>query len=165
MRSIAIGFLLVIMLSVLLEPMAELVNVMREKIVLGTAITNACRAAKDRSLQYERLRGLDAEVNPALFKDYFAEAFEDVMNLRLVSSSGQTMIFTSEDGKYHDFSVELEFIESMDPYTEQTITEVSVKAEAAYKFKTKYLKLAEAASQDVGFLLRVERKLLLSVKN
>ncbi|HEX9058743.1 MAG TPA: hypothetical protein VF941_01035 [Clostridia bacterium] len=164
MKNIAIGLLMVVLLSVLVEPMVEIANVMREKIVLGTALSNACRAAKDRSLIYEKQRDRNAEIDQDMFKDYFAEAFESAMNVTRKPTTGSDLTFTSNDGKYNTFTVTLDIVSSTDPVTEQTVTQVNAKAESKYKFKTKYLKLAEG-SESVGYDLTSERMLLLRVRN
>ena len=164
MKNIAIGLLMVVLLSVLVEPLVEMGNVLREKILIGSALSNACRAAKNRSLIYEKMRDLDAEIDKEVFKDYFSEAFESAMNATRSSTSGDTIVFTSNDGKYNTFKVDLDITTTKDVYTEQSITEVRVKAESFYKFKTKYLKLAEEAG-GAGYEITSERMLLLKVEN
>lgn len=153
---------MVLLLSVLVEPLVEIANVMREKIILGTALTNACRAAKDRSLEYEKWRQLDAEINQDTFKDYFSDAFEDAMNVTRNPTSGSIMTFQSNDGKYNTISVKLDF--TIKTEEGRSISEVNARAESLYKFKTKYLKLAESAGVD-GYHLTGERMLLISIRN
>ena len=164
MKDIAIGLLMVLFLSVLVEPLVELANVMREKIILGSVLSNACTAAKDRSLEYKGQRDLDANVDFVLFKDYFSEAFEDALNVTRTSSVGDAMTFTSNDGKYNTFTVTLEITSKIDISTGKTVTEGRVRAESPYKFKTKYLKLAEGVS-SVDYNLASERMFLLMVRN
>lgn len=165
MRNIAIGICLVIFLSFLVEPMVEIVNVTVEKIKLDAALSNAARAAKDRALLFERQRSLDAEIDPDRFIKYFSEAFEHGMNVKRLSASQDMLVFTSEDGKYNDIIVTLQFLEKTDIYTEQMVSEVIVRAETEYKFKTKYLKYANDTGGNVGYQLKGERNLVLSVKN
>lgn len=165
MRNIAIGLLLVILVSIVVEPLVELANVVKEEIMLSTAISNACRAAKDRSLEYELLRGLDAEVDEDKFKEYFADAFENALNVTEKTHAGNTLTFTSDDGKFNTFTVTLDFDDSTNWQTEQLETSVEIKAAAKYKFKTKYLKLAEDAIRGDDYQLMSERKFLLSVRN
>lgn len=165
MKNIAIGILLVIFLSIIVEPLVEMAIVFKENVVLSTAINNACRVAKDRSLAYDSLRGLDAEVDEAKFKEYFSDAFESAMDLSLLTSDGDTLKFKSNDSNYNDFQVILNFSTVTNYETEQLVTKVEIKAESTYKFKTRYLKLAEAAGEDVDYKLISERSYLLSVKN
>lgn len=164
MKNIAIGLLMVVFLSILVEPLVELANVMREKIVLGSALSNSCRVAKDRSLEYEKQRDMDAEVDLDLFKDYFSIAFEDAMNVSSTPSAGNMLLFTPNDDKHNTFAVTLDVICEPNIFTGKNITEVHVRAETPYKFKTKYLKLAESAS-GIGYNLTSERMLLLMVSN
>lgn len=165
MKNIAIGILLIILVSIVVEPLVEMGIVFREKVVLSTAISNACRAAKDRSLEYELLRGLDAKINEERFKEYFSDAFESALNVSEQTDDGNTLTFTSNDGRYNDFTVSLDFSNMENTQTSQRISEVNVKAQATYKFKTRYLKLAEEADKDVDYQLISERKYILSVKN
>jgi hypothetical protein len=165
MRNLAIGILAIILVSIAVEPLVEMGVVFREKVVLSTAISNACRAAKDRSLEYELLRGLDAKINEERFKEYFSDAFESALNVSEQSRDDNTLTFTSNDGRYNDFTVSLDFSDEENMETGQQVSEVDVKAQATYKFKTRYLKLAEEAERDVGYQLISERNYILSVKN
>lgn len=165
MKNIAIGIMLVIFLSIIIEPLVEMAIVFKENVVLSTAVNNACRVAKDRSLEYDAIRGLDAEMDEEKFKQYFSDAFESAMDLTLLTSEGDTLNFKSNNSIYNDFQVTLDFSIDTNYETEQLVTEVEIKAEAIYKFKTRYLKLAEAAGEDVDYKLISERTYLLSVKN
>ncbi|MEK5479440.1 hypothetical protein NYE70_21325 [Paenibacillus sp. FSL R5-0407] len=167
MRNIAIGILVVILVSVLLQPLGEFMSITKEKISIGTALTNAARAAKDRSLEYQFQRDLDATVNEKRFAQYFAGAFEDALNLTWTNKDENSYFleFKSNDDKYNDFSISLEFEEEEDWETEQKVTTVKMKAETEYKFKSKYLQLAEKAGEDVATKLTSERTLILSIKN
>ncbi|MCJ8011823.1 hypothetical protein MUG84_08715 [Paenibacillus sp. KQZ6P-2] len=165
MRNIALGLLMVILLSILVEPMVEIANVTREKIVLGAALSNALRASKDRSLRYDNMRSLDAIIDRERFKDYFAEAWSSAIKATLASRTGDTMVFAPDNGKANEYIVTLDFAERTDAVTGQVVAEVKVKAETVYKFKTKYLKWAERAGNDVDYRLVGERKLLLTIRN
>jgi hypothetical protein len=164
-KNIAVGVLLIILVSIVVEPLVEMGIVFREKVVLSTAISNACRAAKDRSLEYELLRGLDAVINEERFKEYFSDAFESALNVSEQTDDGNVLTFTSNDDRYNDFTVSLDFSNMENAQTSQRVSEVNVKAQATYKFKTRYLKLAEEADKEVDYQLISERKYILSVKN
>jgi len=164
-KNIAVGVLLIILVSIVVEPLVEMGIVFREKVVLSTAISNACRAAKDRSLEYELLRGLDAVINEERFKEYFSDAFESALNVSEQTDNGNVLTFTSNDDRYNDFTVNLDFSNIENTQTSQWVSEVNVKAQATYKFKTRYLKLAEEADKEVDYQLISERKYILSVKN
>lgn len=167
MRNAAIGLLVLLLGSIIVHSLVEFVNLGREKMIIGTALTNSARAAKDRSLKYEFMRDLDAIVDEKDFIDYFSEAFEDSLNLSRVDTNGYdtTLEFKSNDDKYNEIIVELDFSDEEDPLTEQKVTTVEMRAETEYKFKTKGMKLAKEAGEDVDYTLVEERTLILSIKN
>lgn len=167
MKNVAIGVLVVVLATVLLQPIGEFMNLTREKISIGTALTNAARSAKDRSLEYDFQINLDAQVNEERFYRFFGESFEDALDLTWTNKGMDSRLlkFTSDDGRYGEFTVELEVEEKVDDSTEQIISIVHMTAETNYKFKTKYLQLAEAASNDVPTKLISKRELILSIKN
>lgn len=167
MKNVAIGILVVFLAVVLLQPIAEIANLTKEKVLLGTALTNAARSARDRSLEYEFMRNLDAKVDREKFVGYFTESFEDAMNFTCTNKgqSEDTLRFVSNDGRYNEFIVELDFTEEDDLETEQLVSKVEMTATTEYKFKTKYLQLAEAAGEDTATELKSKRSLILDVKN
>ncbi|CAH1207680.1 hypothetical protein PAECIP111892_02964 [Paenibacillus auburnensis] len=156
--------LVVIMASIVIQPLVELANLFREKVTLGSAVSNALRAARDRSLEVELLRGLDARVDEERFRDYFADAFEDTLNVSVSDDSGDEVTFISNDGKFNDFTVRFAFVESTD-LNGRVVTQVNIDARSAYKFKTKALQLAEEAGSSGEVELISERTYLLSVRN
>lgn len=162
MRMIAYGLLTVILSSFLIVPMVELAIVYREKIVLDSAVRNASRVAKDRALEYEHMRNLDAVMDEERFKDYFAETFEDAMNMSRSSSAGNTLRFTSDDGKFLPFTITLDFFEEDDG---RQVSKVTIRAEADYKFKTALMRTAERLNPNVNYELSTERTYILSVRN
>lgn len=168
MKNIAIGILVVLVASILLEPLAEVVNVAREKVILNSALYNACRAAEDQSREYTLMRDLDSKVDEERFREYFAEAFESALNVELESSSsGDTLIFRPNNpDQYSDFEVNLNFDQKEDDQgTGRIITAVTVTAKSTYKFKTKYLKLVSDAGKDVEYELVSEQNYTMSVTN
>lgn len=165
MRNIAIGLMFVVLVAILIEPLVEFVNVLKERVVLGSSISNSLRVARDQSLEYISHRELEAKVDEERFVEFFSEAFEQAMDVSRIDSSGNTLTFTPNDDRYHTFTVSLSFYERRDDYTGQVITEVDVRAETKYKFKTKYLQLAEQASRSVDYHLIDERSFILSIKN
>ncbi|MEK3903598.1 MULTISPECIES: hypothetical protein [unclassified Paenibacillus] len=162
MRTFAVSILIAVMLSILIAPLTEVFNISREQIVLSTALNNALRSAKDRSLVYEKLRGLDAEVDEERFAEYFAEAFGAAMKAGLTRNEGGQLTFT---GEQQAIQVTLEFRHETEGWNERETTEVHVRAEVPYVFKTSYLRLAREAGQDVDFVMTGERMTVLSVKN
>ena len=150
-------------LTILVQPMVEVANVMRQKIVLGSALSNACLAAKDRSLDMRNDECEMRKLIQKIFKDYFSEAFEAAMNVTRIPSSGNTMVFKSNNGNYNTFCITLDIATKVDTSTGNSITEINVKAETPYKYKTKYLQMAADASSLAIYNLKSERMLLLKV--
>ncbi|MDQ2085698.1 hypothetical protein RBH29_04520 [Herbivorax sp. ANBcel31] len=164
MKNIAIGILIIILTSIIIEPMVETVNILRERVILTSALTNSFRAAKDRSIEEDSRRDLHASVDEELFIEYFCEAFEDAMNLSLSSIHGNEIIFVCENENYNDFNITVKIDEYEDDITGQIVSEVNLKAASIYNFKTKYLNLAEN-SLSSDYMLTGERTFLLFVRN
>lgn len=162
MKNFAIGILLVILLSIVIEPLVEMMEIGREKVILSTTLNNACRATV-LSLEYEKLRDLDAKIEEVEFLDKFSEVFQEAMNLRELNRNSNIVTFASNDGKYNNIIVEVDIEEDVDPFTDQEVSKVRLKAESVYKFKTKYLK--EVAGSVPDYSLRSERIYVFSVKN
>lgn len=164
MRSLAAGILLVIVVSIILQPLVELVNLTREKIVLGAALANAGRAAKHQSIASLHLRNRDAVVNEGQFRQWFADAFESALNLSLVKVNGNVLQFRSVDGHYKDIIVTLAFETGIDRRTGRTTTRVRMKAETDFPFRTRYLQLA-ANARGTQYTLTSENLLVIGVLN
>lgn len=162
MKNIAIGILMVVMLSVLVQPMVEIMEIGREKIIIGTALSNTCRASV-LSLKQDQMRDLDAKIDPVAFADTFSEVFANAMNVTCKDEHANPLVFTSNDGKYNDFTVSVNLTDEVNASTEQTVTKVKVRAETVYKFKTN--KLQEASDKVTPYTIVSERMQLLSVKN
>ncbi|GGG02805.1 hypothetical protein [Paenibacillus aceti] len=166
MRNVAIGLLILILGSVIVQPLIEIVNLGREKIILSSAIITSARSAKDRSLEYKFQRDLNAVVNEKLFAEYFADAFLKSMNLSLMSLDGVNEYrFKPQNDKYNDIIVTLDFAEPGDGISDQYVTVVKMKAETEYKFKTKAMQLVEKMGINKKNTLVEERTLVLSIKN
>ncbi|RIX50816.1 hypothetical protein D3P08_19155 [Paenibacillus nanensis] len=160
---VAYGILTILFASLILVPLVEMAVVYREKIVMDSAIRNASRVAKDRALEFEGIRNLDADMDEERFKDYFSEAFEDVMNLSESSSTGNAIKYESIDGKFNAFTVEFDFNEV--EREEGLVSEVTIRAEAAYKFKTQLMRTVEEMNPALDYQLETERRYVLTVKN
>jgi len=162
MKGFAKGILAIIVLSILIEPIFEVVNVIREKITINSALFNACRVARDMSLNYESHRDRDAVIDERMFQEQFSKAFSDAMGVTEIPTVGPNLKFSSNH-VWNEFSVDIE-IETRSDYTGQTYTIVNARAETLYKYKTKYLKIA-ADAINLDLKLVGERKLLVSIKN
>lgn len=162
MKGFAKGILAIILVSLLLQPLIEVINVMREKIIISSALWNACNASSKTSMIYENQRDRDVVIDEILYKQYFTDAFENAMDVDLVSTTDNTLIFSPNNNSFNDFIVYIYF----DTNTELglSITEVTAKAESLYKYKTKYLQTANDFS-NIEFSMVCERSILLKIRN
>ena len=174
MRGYIIAVLIVIVLSLIIVPFVEIVEIYREKIIISSAIINACAASKTTSIRDFNISNLDAIIDEDMLIEKFVESFEEAMNLRLKNNRGNIFTFESLDNKYNDIRVyieinqkELEINRGVDgDFEDSQITEIRVKAETKYKYKTKYLKLAERASSTLtNHDFTVEKVYLISIRN
>lgn len=163
MKGFAKAILVVIAVSLLLEPLLEVINVMREKIVISSALWNACNSASERSVVYENLRDRDIVIDENLYKQYFSEAFGDAIDATLIFTAGDTLRFSPNNDNYNDFEIDLDFKASTD-YRGLNVVEITAKARSIYKFKTKYLDTANSFS-SLEFSMLCERSILLKVNN
>jgi hypothetical protein len=141
--------------------MVESAIVMKDRLVMSNALTNACRSAKNMSLTDESLQDRNAEIDDDLFRDYFADAFGEAIGTNCVSSIGNILVFDENDN-YSRITVTLD-IKTETDWNGQTTSTVEVDASAPYKFKTPYMKIADQAA--AGFTMQCERTLLLRVVN
>ncbi|TCK90647.1 hypothetical protein EDC19_2416 [Natranaerovirga hydrolytica] len=164
MKSIAIGLLTVILAVIIIEPLVEVANVMREKITISSAISNALKAANNRSLEITSLRDRDVTLDESLYVEYFAEAFEDALNLSHLETKDNHLLFRSNDGQYNDFAVTINIQTQSELETDQLITKINIRAVSEYNFKTKRLKMLGGSIHN-SYELVTERISLLKLRN
>ncbi|WP_026478107.1 hypothetical protein [Alkaliphilus transvaalensis] len=166
MRNFAIVILFVVLVGVLTEPLMEIAHVITEKVTLSSALINSSRAAKDRSLDYYGVRDIDAVIEQGRFVAYFAEAFEDALNVRLTNNqNNRTLTFVPLDDRRNTIQVTLDFVVS-DNYFNQKQTRVEARLESFYKYKTAYLIRAhQFFGSDVDYLMVLQRMYIISVRN
>lgn len=159
MRSFAYVILLTIVSMIIIQPLAEVVELCRENLVIGSAMTNSFRVARDRSLKYEFQRDMDAEVEIDEFSEYFAETFSDILDLSSGSISYGRIEFSSYNDVFNDFVVDIDLDEYKDAGGD-TITTAEISVSTDYKFKNKFLKLITHTYE-----LTPQRKYILFIKN
>ena len=162
MKGIAKGVLAIIVIPIFLQPIVEVINVLREKIVISSAVWNACNAAAESSMAYEAFRDRDVKINIEDFKDYFAEAFENAMDAEYESSEENSLTFKPYNDNFNDIIVNLSFEDGEE--NELKTVKVTARAETLYKFKNKYLQLANRES-SLDFNMVCERNLILRIRN
>ncbi|MFP4697784.1 MAG: hypothetical protein ACLFMO_03665 [Eubacteriales bacterium] len=161
MKSVAKGLLMILILSIIIEPLVEVANIIKEQIVLGTAVSNACRAARNRSLNYEKHRDIQAIIDEDTFREYFSEAFEDAMKVTRTASEENSITFTSKDGRHIIVELDITYLKDT---TDKEFSKVEMTVTSQYKFKTKYLQLVEKMNGET-FELTSDRMLLIRIRN
>lgn len=165
MRGVAYMVLAIVFFANFMEPLVEVVECSREKIMISTALNNAFRAAKDRSLTDSSIRDLNAEVDKERFVEYFAETFADNLDLTVESKSENYINFTCHDDRFNGFRIDLNIhsdtIDSADARDKEA-TRVDIQLKTKYLFKTKLLKQIQ---ETTDYTIEMETTYLLWVKN
>ncbi|MCL2146651.1 MAG: hypothetical protein FWH52_02475 [Synergistaceae bacterium] len=147
MKGIAIAILIVLLLGVVIQPLIETSNVLKEKVTLGAAILSSCRAARGNALMDERMRDLNANIDEDIFKHYFAEAFSETLGVYLSSPSGLhgRMEFTSPSGRWDQITVDLTLQSPHEIYfSGHEVIQAEIYLSTPYVFRTPLLRDAAA---------------------
>ena len=146
-KSVAVIILVVFLLNGIIQPLIETSNVLKEKIALGAAILSSCRAARNNALMDDYMRDLNANIDEAAFKQYFAEAFCQTLELDLISpAGGGDMVFSSSSGRFEPITVSLTLNAPTDLYfTEREVITAQIALSTPYVFRTSLLKQAFSA--------------------
>ena len=174
--------LIAVLLTAAIQPLGELANILKEKVVLNAALMNSGRAAHNNALNIWHMMNLEARVNENDFIELFSEAFSRSLNLshNFIRSANvnNTVVFTSndEDERFNPITVEFSFehnirysdIDDIDfgdtVYHDRPVTVVTVRMETPYLFRTFLLRQANGVSND-DYLITETRKFLLQVIN
>jgi hypothetical protein len=146
MKGMAQCILALLLLMIFFEPILEGANVMREKVILQSALNTAFRVARDESMRDLAQRNLDAEILPDVFRQKFADAFQTVTHSTWRGGAG-TLVFAPESpALQNEISVALNFDQETDP-DGRLVTQVEARLTTKYKFKTGFLKRIEATTE------------------
>jgi len=165
MKSTAIGILVVFLSVAFLQPMIETANVFKEKVALGAAILNCCRAAcnyalvDDVYLDWDRgsRPNLDAVIDKEKFAEYFAEAFGNTFDIGSPVIIGDVLeIIFPKSERWDEIKIRLSFEDMVDVdltdfydlgydlgYNEATL---EITLTTPYVFRTKLLQQVMEAS-------------------
>lgn len=164
MKNFAIAIFLTLMLALLIEPMVDVANILREKILISSAVNNACRASKDRSLTYGDFRDLNAVIDHTVFVDQFADNFAESFDAVCTEKSSIFMKFRPTSTNFDDLTMDLTFTEAQDE--DKTITTIHVMTKTRYKFKTKFLKQADASGLSGGpCIIKCDNTYVMTIRN
>jgi hypothetical protein len=161
MKGFAYVILIVVIMTIILEPFMETIQVFVEKSKIDSAIRNSGRLAMSRSVKDTNRADLDSTVDLDAFRKRFNEGFAAALDLEVTSSSGNKSHFKSMNNRFNDFDVE--FIIDPDQNKKGFWT---VKAESKYKYKTRYLKYVEKQAPNLTvFLLGGEQRFSINIVN
>jgi hypothetical protein len=168
------GYILiaVISLSAIVAPLVEALFVYRERLMLSGALYNSCRVAAEVGRSYGSMVNVDAEQHDKNFIDAFADAFAATFNFYpsapVPNGTGYTIIFTSFNIAYNEFTVKLEFEkkERIDPFaSDREITTIKATATSPYRFKNRYLRYFSESIDTLKYDLSCSRFYTMEVVN
>lgn len=144
MRGFAYTILAIILAAFLIEPMIEVAVVLKEKVTLSAAITNATQVAKMESIKLEEMRELDAVIDTTIFMEVFSTSICEVLDAQEVLRSGDSLTLRGLNNPNKVYTITFNFTESVDPVTDKTFTTIKSHTQTKYLFKTAYLREADA---------------------
>jgi len=172
MKNMAIGIFVVILVMSFMQPLLEVSNLLKEKVTLGAAILNSCRAARNNAIASVDYYGsewnmgdMNAYIDEEEFRRFFAEAFAETLHLDdSVDATVNPMIFRANE-RWNEITVWvwLDYEDSGD-FENRGITRATVEVETPYLFQTSLLQRAAAAS-SVVYDIREETVFLVQIIN
>ena len=166
MKTTIIGIFVTVLTLMLLQPLLEIANVLKEKVTLGTAILNSCRAARNNAIASfddyfdgysgdHKIGDLNAYIDEDMFREFFTEAFAETLRLNKTYSSGGEIRFDSTDGRWGRITVFLSWdyddTNTFDyDFTGRMMNSVTIRIETPYVFRTGLLQTVVGAAGYAG---------------
>ncbi len=125
MRSIAKIILVVIVSTILLQPVVEFATVMKEKIVFSSNMNNALIVAKNDSINILSLRDLNAEIDTSILVDNYAKIISKTMGVEVQTIGSNTISFKNTD-KFKNLNFTITKSENTDVLTDLITTTLNV---------------------------------------
>lgn len=164
MKGMACAILAIIVFGAFSEPLLEVVEAGREKILINSAIHTAYRVARDDSIKDASIADLEAEIDEGIFVENYVNALEVALNARKKSIVGDKITLEPYDKqRFNDFVVELNIITGSED--DKAVTEVEVEVAMQYKFKTKHLKRMASSDGSISFDIKSEQNYKITVVN
>jgi len=161
--KIAIYVVLALLLfSAILTPLTEVFVLGKDKLLLSSTLYNSFRAAKEASYFYHEMRNIDAVADEETFLRCFADTFATSYDMDCADATANPLRFTSYNDAFNDFVVYVVFDEAM--AGDAVITTVTITAESEYKFRTRYMQLANYGSSN-PYLLARTRTFTMRIEN
>ena len=179
MKWPAVLMLAAILITAAIQPVAELANILKEKVVLNAALMNSGRAANSNALNIWYMMNLEAYVDEDDYIQLFSDAFSESLDLSHdfdgSSSPGGQVRFTSNSGRFHPITVEFDLLNTtynglsdsdlgVTDSHDRPVTLVTVTMETPYLFRTFWLRQANGVLND-SYTLTETRKFLVQVIN
>ena len=179
MRSLAVILLVIFLSAAFMQPMIETANICKDKVALGAAILNSCRAASNLTLEDDKWRDLDAKIDPGEFAKNFAEAFGETFNISqegspIVSGDTASLKF-SAGGQWDKIAIQLVFQGTANIATNvglfshydlgynEAIVDISLTT--PYVFRTKLLQQVMRVSPTSSYNITEKRRFIVRVIN
>ncbi|MCL1975339.1 MAG: hypothetical protein FWG61_04160 [Firmicutes bacterium] len=161
------GYILVavLFLSAIIMPLFETFFVYRERLMLGHALYNSCRAAAEVSYNYTDMRNINALAREEELREIFADTFATSFGLNFAYMSGDILYFDTPNELYNEFKVILSIWYEISEYdASKTITKIEATAISPYKFKTAYMQTLNTGA-GIFYELDVKRAYTMEVFN
>ena len=98
--------LITLLLTAAIQPVGELANILKEKVVLNAALLNSCRAARNNAVSIWHMMNLEAYINQADFIQLYSDAFSESLDLdhdyNRSTNTDNRVKFTSNNGRFND---------------------------------------------------------------
>lgn len=159
MKNMIIGIFVVVLAAAFAQPLIEFSNMLKEKVTLGAAILNSCRAARNNALAsvdyYDsglNMGDMNAYIKEDAFRYFFAEAFSETLGVAIIDSSANPMRFGGSE-RWNEITVrvDLEYDDTSDlglGFSGRGMSRATVTLETPYVFRTSLLQQAATASGE-----------------
>ena len=179
MRNVIIGTFIAIFALGISQPLLEVFNVLTEKVELGAALMNSCRAARNHALEenyYEAMNigglamnigDLDAFIDEDRFRYFFAKAFAATLDVSIIDDSSDPVIFGA-NGRWNSIRVYIDWEDDIDTneLEGRTVSMATVELVTPYRFKTGLLqRLIAGDNVSHGYYITETRPFMVQIIN
>ena len=178
MKNAIIGTFIAIFMLTVSQPLLEVFNVLTEKVELGAAILNSCRAARNNALMHsyydtgnesKSIGDLNSTIDKDKFWEFFVEALSETLGLDEPTTGSNRF---GGDGRWNWIEVDIDWIDDTtygdrtdyDELDGRTISTALVTLETPYKFKTGLLSRLFTGDSH-GYNITEERTFIVHIVN
>jgi len=172
MKNMVIGIFVLFLAVAFLQPLIEVSNVLKEKVTLGAAILNSCRAARNNALasvDYDdyhdmNMGDLNAFIEEDEFRRFFAEAFSETLGVDILDLGAGPIRFRANE-RWNEITVSVYLgYDDSGGFENRGMGEATVELETPYLFRTSLLQMA-AASSGLAYSLNETRSFSVQIIN